>query len=159
MSKAKTRAALLGRNLAIALFGLLIGGAVGVWSVQIILQGFRPEEPPLALECRPAVVQLVHAVRRARQSAAKQPSEHQAIVAFRAELAESWKLFPSVERACSSDPESLRALRQLESLRFAEEHTVRYEARDVALWRRALEQLDHDWSKSRSSLVTPSVAH
>jgi hypothetical protein len=159
MPEEKPRAVTLGRNITLALFGILVGASVCVWSIQIIAQGFSPERPPISGECRPSVLDLVEAVNRARQSAAKRPTEQEAILAFRAELDAPWKLFPSIKHACSGDPESLIALTQLESLRYAEEHTVRYEARDVALWRRALQQLDHDWSKSRSSLVTPSTAH
>ncbi len=149
-----------GRTLALAIFGLIVGAVTCVWSVQIIQQGFSADAvggplpatkaPSEALPsgCRSDVLRLRASVRRARQSAAKQETEQASVVAFRSALAPEWTHLAAVKRECREDQEATQALKRLEQLRYAEEHTVRYEARDVALWRRALDQLDERWAEA-----------
>ena len=136
-----------GGRVALVLFGLLVGAITCIWSVQIIQQGFQPAASPPDEGCRSGVLRLVHAVRKARQSSAQTSGELAAVATFRAELASIWRTLEPLREICRDDRDALQALRRVEQLRYAEEHTLRYESRDVAAWRRALHQVERRWSE------------
>jgi hypothetical protein len=76
-------------------------------------------------------------VSRARQAAAAQEAgEKAALQAFRHALGPSWTSRPALDRACASDRQALTSLREIDELRYAEEHAVRYEAVRLARQRK-----------------------
>jgi hypothetical protein len=154
-----------GRRLGIALFVLVVAAFTGICSVQILVEVFgRHAGTPSAASCRRGLMTLIGAVRRARAAAeAETGGERAALARFRAELEPQWSERPALDATCRADAESLRAIGEIERLRYAEEHAVRYEAADLASRRRrvrALEQkLEHDESltDARRDHLEPSL--
>jgi hypothetical protein len=65
----------------------------------------------------------------ARNVAAQETGGEQASLdAFRSSLAAAWQKRPALERACAGDARAEVMLREIDELRYAEEHAVRYEA-------------------------------
>jgi len=67
--------------------------------------------------------------------------ERAALGRFRAALEPEWASRPSLDSACSSDDKTLAALAEIDALRYAEEHAVRYEAVGLAPQRRRVQAL------------------
>jgi hypothetical protein len=120
-----------GRRAGIAVFGVIVAGVTAWWTSQIILQVWpRPSESEAsAVECRPALRDLLASVSTARAVAAQETESEQAsLEAFRNSLAGAWKKRPLLDRACAGDARAQVMLREIDELRYAEEHAVRYEA-------------------------------
>ena len=135
-----------GRRIAIVVFGLIVSGITAIWTFQIIRQvWFTDRAPSATVDCREGLRSLVDSVRRARQAAAAETGGEQlALARFRAALDDSWRLRGAVGRACESDPAAQKALAELDRLRFAEEHAVRYESVDLAKRRRRVHALENE---------------
>lgn len=131
------------------LFGACVAGITLVFSIQIIRQAF-PERPRRTdLECRESVLALIQALHQARQSASDQVGEAAAMRAFRGVLSRSlWEREPAVHTACAREPRWRQALGQVQRLRYAEEHAVRYESRGVARDRQLVEQWRRELSET-----------
>jgi hypothetical protein len=137
----KPAASRAGRRFGIGLFSLVVGGVTATFSIQIIRDAFSPAvSSPLApppvlskeLPCAEAAEQLWSALQRARRSAADEASEKTALAVFRRELEPEWARLPQARQVCELDAEGARGLAALVSLRFEEEHAVRFEARGLA---------------------------
>jgi hypothetical protein len=77
------------------------------------------------------------AIRRARVAAAEEiHGERPALERFRSALGPEWRSREATARACQGDPAAIAALSDLDALRYAEEHAVRYEAVALAKQRR-----------------------
>ena len=63
------------------------------------------------------------------------------MAAFRRALEPEWHERASLSTACRGDKSGLRALKQIDQLRYAEEHAVRYEARNLSRHRREVERM------------------
>jgi hypothetical protein len=136
-SDEQARIARLGRRIGLLVFALPVAGATALWTAQIIDQVFWPDSGPAAAECRTGVLALDQAVRRARRAAEDEShGERPALKRFREALEPEWQSRPALSAACRSDPAALRALSDLDALRYAEEHAVRYEAVALAKQRR-----------------------
>ncbi len=110
-----------------------------VCSIQIIQQAWRPPASGAVVDCRPGIEGLIAAVRRARTAAANGTGgEREAIQRFREALLPEWAARGGLEARCQGDPEATHALGEVDRLRYAEEHALRYEALDVAGRRRAV---------------------
>jgi hypothetical protein len=131
----------LGRTLGVAVYATLVAGFTVICSVQICLQVWAPKVEPAPFDCSAGTVALVQAVDAARIAAANEPDEQAALTKFRGALAPTWKYRPALTRACAHDAESLRHLRAVDRLRYAEEHAVRYAAVDLAERRNEVERL------------------
>ena len=128
--------------MALVVFGTIVSAITALWSLQIIRQVWFDESAE-AVECRPGLRALIDSVRRARTAAAEEGGgERQALARFRAEVEDAWRLRSSVGRACRSDRAALLALPEVDRLRYAEEHAVRYEAVDLAHRRRRVRELE-----------------
>ncbi|HWA74904.1 MAG TPA: hypothetical protein VG937_21320 [Polyangiaceae bacterium] len=135
--EARARRTRAGRRLGLVVFAIPVAGATLIWTLQIIRQVFRPAFVETSLDCRPAVLGLDRAVRRAREAAAAEiQGERPALQRFRDALGPEWANRPNVTRACQGDPAAIAALSDLDALRYAEEHAVRYEAVALAKQRR-----------------------
>jgi hypothetical protein len=132
-----------GRTAGHALFALIVTTFTAVWSVQILLQVTTPDHEATDLECRPGVRELLIAVRHARRAAAEETGgERAALQRFRTTLRPAWSSRDQLTDLCQHDPEALRALREVDLLRYAEEHAVRYEAVELARRRRRIRAVE-----------------
>jgi hypothetical protein len=144
-SQAVERARKRGRRIAWVLFAAIVIGIVLTWTVQIIQQVFFRPPTAATMECRPGVLGLITAVRRARQAAdAEIGGERAAVARFREALDPEWSGRDALTAACQSDPLGQRALREVDRLRYAEEHATRYEAVDLAPRRRGIAKLERE---------------
>jgi len=126
-----------GRALGTAVFAALVTTFTAVCSIEIIIQAWAPSAVQADVDCRRDIQRLIDAVRRAREAAVEASSgERDAVARFRAALEPEWSLRPAVGDRCKSDPDALRALGDVDRLRYGEEHALRYEALDVASLRR-----------------------
>jgi hypothetical protein len=141
----------LGRRLGIAIFGLIISGATIAWSIQILYAVFAPPVLAVAKECRGGTRDLLIAVRRASLAAAAETGDERAALGrFRAALEPEWSTRASLDSVCRTDRQAQAALAEIDALRYAEEHAVRYEAVGLAPQRRrvqALYQFESDGPK------------
>jgi hypothetical protein len=138
-------AAQIGKRLGIGVFATIVSAFTLVCTLQILRQVFYPGWTDAALPCRDAVRGLLAAVQRARAAAAaSKGDERAALDQFRAALAPEWSARASLQQACHDDLTALRALKQVEQLRYAEEHAVRYEAVGLAGLRRKVRAIDKE---------------
>lgn len=132
-----------GRKIGIILYALVVSSITGILGTQIIWQALAPASSPTTEDCRTAVEGLLAAVRRARGAAALEvEGEKAAVDRFRQQLAPEWNLRPGIGEACKNDPNGARALQEVDLLRYAEEHAVRYDSVDVARRRRTVQALE-----------------
>lgn len=137
-----------GRRFGIGVFSLIVGGITLNLTIEIITAAFAPDVTPLGTQpsntgprrCATALNPLWDALDRARRSAAEANSEQAAVNAFREQLEPEWARLPEARGACEADAESGQALAELVSLRFEEEHAVRFEARGLAAARQRVQR-------------------
>jgi hypothetical protein len=116
----------LGRRAGLVVFGTIVSVFTGVCSVQIMLQVWASPPFPTEVECRAGIRGLVHAVRRARLAADREPADERARLArFRGSLRPEWDTRHALERSCAPDPKLSRALDEVDRYRYAEEHSLR----------------------------------
>lgn len=150
------RARRTGRRAGIVVFGLFVTTITAIWSIQIILQVWTPTGGETSLPCRQALIGLITAVERARTAAANQDGgEKAALEQFRRQLSPEWDDRDAVARVCAGDREALRGLREVDVLRYSEEHSIRHEAVDLARRRRFARQLKGELL-SRSTTERPN---
>ena len=139
-----------GRALGAAVLFVIVTTFTVVCSIQIIQQAWRAPASNAAVDCRPGIEGLISAVRRARVAAANGTGgEREAIQRFREALLPEWAARGALEGRCQGDPEAVRALGEVDRLRYAEEHALRYEALDVAGRRRAVERIAQKLRETR----------
>ena len=132
----------LGRRLGIGVFALIVGGSTAVWTVQILSAVFAPPVAAVAKECRGGTRDLLTAVRRASLAAAAESGDERAALGrFRAALEPEWSTRASLDSLCKADRQAQAALAEIDALRYAEEHAVRYEAVGLAPQRRRVQAL------------------
>jgi hypothetical protein len=131
-----------GRRVGIVVFALIITAATATWTIQILFAVFKPPVLAIATECHGGTRQLLLAVRRARMAAASESGDERAALGrFRASLEPEWSTRTSLDSLCRSDPKARVALTEIDALRYAEEHAVRYEAVGLAPQRRRVQAL------------------
>jgi hypothetical protein len=117
-----------GRRVGIGLFSLIVAGATAIWTYQVLFQVFSTDPSPPGLACGPATVGLARAVQRARAAAAAEGGgERAALERFRTALEPEWNQRKALDDVCG-EPKARAALGEVDALRYAEEHAVRYEA-------------------------------
>jgi len=131
-----------GRRVGIAIFGVIVVGCTAIWTTQILKAVFAPPHLTVAAECKGGARGLLIAVRRARMAAASESGDERAALSrFRAALEPEWDSRASLESVCGLDPKMRAALAEIDALRYAEEHAVRYEAVGLAPQRRRVQAL------------------
>lgn len=131
------RARRRGRRAGLVVFGVLVASVTAWWSIQILQQVWAPAAPALTEPCRVALRGLLEGVNGARRAAAAEVGgEKASLRAFREALGPSWSTRPALDQACAGDAEAMTALREIDELRYAEEHAVRYEAVRLARQRK-----------------------
>ena len=123
------RARRRGRRAGIAVFGTLVVSATAWWTSQILRQVWPSVGSVGDIECRPALRELLTALDRARGAAAAETGgEQESLRVFRSSLGAPWQARPALDVACESDARAKEMLIEIDELRYAEEHAVRYEA-------------------------------
>ncbi len=151
------RARQRGGRIAVGVFSAILGGLTVLWSTQIMIQAWS-HNGTASGDCRESVRQLLSAVRRARQAAAREPGgERAAVGTYRAELNPEWQARPALTQACGGDEDALRLLREVDLLRYAEERSVRSNALDVT--RRRQRVLILEAEILGASLPSPPASH
>jgi hypothetical protein len=146
-----------GRRAGIAAFGLIMVYATSSWTYQILRTVFAPPVITVATECRGGARGLLVAIRRARLAGAAESGDEQAALGrFRAALEPEWNTRTSLDSVCRSDPKTLAALVEIDALRYAEEHAVRYEAVGLAPQRRRVQALSETLFES-DGLQSPAL--
>jgi hypothetical protein len=136
------RARRTGRRAGIAVFTLIVVIATASWTYQILRAVFAPPVVTVAAECKTGTRGLLVAVRRARVAAASESGDERAALSrFRTALEPEWDSRASLESVCRSDTKTRAALAEIDALRYAEEHAVRYEAVGLAPQRRRVQAL------------------
>jgi hypothetical protein len=132
-----------------ALF-LVVTAFIGVCSIEIIQQAWQASPSELVTDCRPGIANLITAVRRARAAAANGTGgERESMQRFREALLPEWSMRGGIGSRCKGDPQAVIALGEVDRLRYAEEHALRYEALDVAGRRRSVEAIAERLRESR----------
>jgi hypothetical protein len=127
------RAQRTGRRIGNVLFALLIGTFTVVCSAQVLYQGFSSKSSNAVTDCRTGLSNLVQSLHRARLATrAVSQNERSRLDAFRSTLLPEWQYRDQVQRQCASDAWGKQAYYQIERLRWAEEHAVRYESFELA---------------------------
>jgi len=139
------RVARLGRRLGIALFAVLVSVPTAVWSFQIMQDVWSPSRGPEPASCKQGQLALLRAVVRGRSAAASlaEASERESLARFRGALEPEWNSRPNLADLCRA-PDERRILREIDSLRYAEEHAVRYEATALARDRKRARDLERE---------------
>ena len=146
-----------GRRAGIVVFSLIMVFATGSWTYQILRAVFSPPVVTVATECRTGVRGLLVAVRRARQAAASETGDERAALArFRTALGPEWNSRASLESICLPDAKAYAALAEIDALRYAEEHAVRYEAVGLAPQRRRVQAL-YETLFASDGLISPAL--
>ena len=131
-----------GRIFGIGVFIVLVTTFTVVCAIQILVQVWAPSGAATDGDCRQGLQRLVTALERARRAAAAETGgERAALRQFRKNLMPEWSARPTLTQRCESEQALKRGLRQVDLLRYAEEHAVRYEATDVARLRLKVAQL------------------
>jgi hypothetical protein len=131
-----------GRRFGLGLYAALVVIPVAIWAGQIMEQVWAPEGEPSHVGCRAGIAALVAAVQRARLAAGSElGGERPALERFRETLNPEWRWRTDLGRRCRADQGAARALETVDLYRYAEEHALRYEARDVAHLRRRIQNL------------------
>jgi hypothetical protein len=150
------RARRRGRRVGIVVFSVFVSGITLVWSAQIVSQVWAKRPSPTTQPCRTGLISLIGAIERARSAAAAQTGgERAALTRFRQQLAPEWLRRETLEAECRDDPAAARALRQIDELRYAEEHAVRHESIDLAARRRRVKELRGEILRSGISGPAP----
>lgn len=139
--RAKPLALRRARLIGTLVFGTLVALLTTVFSVQIIEQAWDSGTSKAAPGCHEGLRTLLSALERARQSAARQTSELEALAAFRNELEDTWETQAGLRASCAEEPQAVDLLRRIHALRYAEEQAVRRDAHELAQARLGVQQL------------------
>ena len=100
---------------------------------------------PAPASCDSGLLELLHAVDRARLAAREENAgERQNLARFRTALDPEWQARPALDVVCRGVPAEVQRLREVDALRYAEEHAVRYEATALARQRQRARELEHE---------------
>jgi len=143
----RSRARRLGRRIGILLFALLVAVPTVMWTRQIMMALFYPEPGPRAESCKAGLVGLLQGLEHARGAAtAAGPGERESLERFRAALGPAWQGRGELDSLCARSAKGEGRLREIDALRYAEEHAVRYEATALAHQRQRAHQLEQELS-------------
>ena len=141
-----------GRTIGNVVFAATVTLFTVVCSIQILAQAWAtpavPADAPVP-ECRAGLSALISAIHRARTAASQVSGEHAALTTFRNALLPEWSTRPAYDARCAGDAEALKSLGEIDRLRYAEEHALRYEALDVAGRRTRVQALERQLRETR----------
>jgi hypothetical protein len=142
---ARSRGRRIGRRIGLVVFAAFVAVPTLVWTNQIMRAIFFPEPGPTPASCNGGLLELLRAVDRARQAARQENSgERKSLERFRTALEPEWNSRPALDGLCRGVPQDAERLREVDALRYAEEHAVRYEATALARQRQRARELEHE---------------
>jgi hypothetical protein len=142
---ARSRGRRIGRRIGIALFAAFVSIPTLVWTLQIMRALFFAPPGPTPATCELGLLGLLQAVERARGAArAEDLGERQGMDRFRSALSPEWDARPALGALCQGNAVGGERLRQIDALRYAEEHAVRYEATALAGQRQRARKLEQE---------------
>jgi hypothetical protein len=142
---ARSRARRIGRRIGVVVFAACIGVPTLVWTNQIMQAIFFRPSGPVPASCDGGLLHLLRAVDRARLAARQENAgERQSLSRFRAALDPEWQARPALDALCAGVPAQAQLLSEVDALRYAEEHAVRYEATALARQRQRARELEHE---------------
>jgi len=146
MAKApRSRARRLGRRIGVAVFSVCVSVPTLVWTLQIMDALFFSPPGVAPASCAIGLRDLLHAVDRARLAARlEHAGERKSLARFRAALEPEWGSRPALDGLCQAIPRDVARLREVDALRYAEEHAVRYEATALAGQRQRARELERE---------------
>lgn len=143
----RSRTRRLSRRIAIALFAVLVSVPTLLWTYQIMLALFYPEPGHRPASCQEGLRGLLGGLERARIAArVETEGERQSLARFREALAPEWNGRSELDALCAPTPKNTGRLREIDALRYAEEHAVRYEATALAHQRQRARELERELS-------------
>ena len=144
MAKApRSRARRLGRRLGIAVFSVCVSVPTLLWTLQIMDALFFRSPGPAPVSCERGLHDLLRGIERARGAARlENTGERRSLARFRAALDPEWGSRPALDTLCRALPRDVARLREVDALRYAEEHAVRYEATALAGQRQRAHELE-----------------
>jgi hypothetical protein len=153
----RSRARRLGRRLGILALATIVSVPTAVWTYQIMKAVWAPPSGPAPESCASGLRGLLQALERARSAVHEAGAgEQKSLTAFRAALLPEWGARPAVEGVCRAEPRRLGILKEIDALRYAEEHAIRYEAGALAGQRWRARELERDLGRETApGLATP----
>jgi hypothetical protein len=141
----RSRARRLGRRIGIGLFAALVAIPTLLWTYQIMLALFYPPPGLRPASCHAGARGLLEGLNQARQAArGENAGERQSLARFRAALGPAWESRAELDSLCAQSQKDRDRLREIDALRYAEEHAVRYEATALAHQRQRARELEHE---------------
>lgn len=142
---ARSRVRRIGRRVGVIVFAVFVSVPTLVWTVQIMQEIFFRPSGPAPASCDVGLLSLLRAVDRARLAARQDHvGERHSLERFRTALEPEWNSRPALDTLCRPVPQNLQRLREVDALRYAEEHAVRYEATALAGQRQRARELEHE---------------
>ena len=105
------------------------------------MQVWAPESSLPVSDCGQGLATLIDGIGAARRASTTPGQEESALREFRKAIAPYWAIRPALGPLCAKDPHFAGKLEEVDRLRYAEEHAVRYFARDLSEGRRAIASL------------------
>lgn len=134
----------VGQRVSLGLYIGLVTAFTLICSLQVILQAWATPAIGLPVNCPQKAESLLQGLRRAREAARKGDSEQHSLELFRTALGPDWDAKNSIANACANNAPSSRLIREIDQLRYAEEHAVRYEARELTQRRQRVSTLERE---------------
>lgn len=135
-----------GRRVSLGLYLGLVTVFTLICSVEVILQAWAHPPLPEPVDCRARAQSLIKGLENAKARARSGDNEQTSMELFRGGLGPDWELKNSLQQACAKDPLAARLIRELDQLRYAEEHAVRYEARELTRRRQRVSLFERELS-------------
>jgi len=155
---ARSRAKRLGRRLGILALATFVSVPTAIWSFQIMKAVWAPPAGPAPASCAAGITGLLHALERARAAAHHASAgEQKNLAAFRAALLPEWESRPALVPACRAEPNRLAVLKEIDALRYAEEHAIRYEAGALSGQRRRAREIERDLAPETTNRPSPDL--
>jgi hypothetical protein len=138
----RSRARRLGRRLGIVGLAAFVSVPTAVFTYQIMKAVWDPPSGPAPASCAEGMSGLLLALDRARSAASRASAgEQKNLAEFRAALLPEWGSRPALDPLCGNGARERADLKEIDALRYAEEHAIRYEASALAGQRRRAREL------------------
>lgn len=147
----RSRGKKLGKRLGIAVFAAFVSIPTAIWTLQIMRAVWAPPPGPAPSSCPAGVAGLLDALDRAKAAINRaSQGERESLQQFRQALLPEWASRGAVGELCRDRPDSEALLREIDGLRYAEEHAIRYEASALAGQRLKVRELTRDLRREKA---------
>lgn len=147
----RARGRKLGKRLGIGVFAAFVSIPTALWTLQIMRAVWSPPPGPAPKSCPAGVVGLLDALDRAKAAVNEaSQGEREGLRQFRKSLLPEWASRGAVAEICRDRPGSEALLREIDGLRYAEEHAIRYEASALMGQRLKVRELTRDLRREKA---------